>query len=231
VKQGRCPPWHRVAAPAKFSASRPRGRWGNGSRRRPARGGARFRGWSGEKTHRPTLSTVVASRRWSPVVVVRTRGRGAWRLGRGVAWRCLIAWGGALGGGQQLEAWFDSEVLLAEAAASRVLWALLARRLEDGHRVGESKQGSSHSPGACSPQLLIDGCTMLHGAAWRVERRAASHGAQQREEESKTTLASTTRGYGRLEAVGGARGRWSPMVHSHYPWCCAGDRCTRLSGC
>jgi hypothetical protein len=142
-KTGEAPPWHGVAASTKFPASRQRGRWGNGSRRRQTRGGAKFRGWSGKKTHQPTLSTVVATRRRAPVAVAQTRGRGARRLGRGAASRCLIAWGGALGGGQRLEAWFDGEVLLVEAVASRVLWALLARRLADSHRVGESKQGSS----------------------------------------------------------------------------------------
>jgi hypothetical protein len=86
---------------------------------------------------------VVATRRRASVAIARTRGRGARRLGRGAPWRCLIAWGGALGGGQRLEAWFDGEMILAEVMASQVLWALLARRLEDGHRVGESKQGSS----------------------------------------------------------------------------------------
>jgi hypothetical protein len=176
---------------AKFPVSRRRGRWGNGSRRRPTRGGARFRGWSREKAHRPTLSTVVVTRRQAPTAVAQTRGRGARRLGQGAAWRCLIAWGGALGGGQRLEAWFDGEVLLAEAAASRVLWALLTRRLEDGHRVGESKQGSSQKPRCVLAPVAH---RWLYGFARRAERRAASRGPQQREEESKTTLASTTRG-------------------------------------
>jgi hypothetical protein len=90
----------------------------------------------GEKPHRPTLSTVVATRRQAPVAVARSRGRGARRLGRGAAW------GGALGAGQRLEAWFDVEMLLAEAA-SQVLQALLVRRLKDSHHIGESKQGSS----------------------------------------------------------------------------------------
>jgi hypothetical protein len=68
----------------------------------------------GEEAHRATLS-------------------GARRLGQGAVWRCLIAWGGTLGGGQRLEARFDSEVLSlagADGAGTRV--KLSDRWLGDG---------------------------------------------------------------------------------------------------
>jgi hypothetical protein len=83
-------------------------------------------GLRGKEAHRLTLSTVVATQIRTSTAVARTRGRGAQWLSWGAVWHCLIAWGGTLGGGQWLEAWFDGEVLLAEVAASRVLWALLA---------------------------------------------------------------------------------------------------------
>jgi hypothetical protein len=79
------------------------------------------------------LSTVVATQRRASVVVARTRGRGARRLGWGAAWRYHIAWGGALGGRQRLEAWFNGEVLSpagVDGADTRV--KLSDRRLGDG---------------------------------------------------------------------------------------------------
>jgi hypothetical protein len=76
--QGRRPPWRGVAAPTKFPVSRRLGRWGNRSRRRSARGGARFRGWSGENL---TVSGSLRQRCSSggeSLAAGRRRGRG-WR--------------------------------------------------------------------------------------------------------------------------------------------------------
>jgi hypothetical protein len=48
-------------------------------------------------------------------------------------WHCLIAWGGALGGGQRLEARFDSEVLSPIGEDGAGTWVKLSdRRLLDG---------------------------------------------------------------------------------------------------
>jgi hypothetical protein len=72
-------------------------------------------------------------RGWAPAAVAQTRGRGAQRLGRGDVWCYLIAWGGALGDEQRLEAWFNSEVLsLARADSAGTRVKLRDRRLGDG---------------------------------------------------------------------------------------------------
>jgi hypothetical protein len=52
--------------------------------------------------------------------------------------------------------------------------ALLARHLEDGHCVGKSKQARVHSPGACSPPLLIDGCAANMTLRYTESREAGS---------------------------------------------------------
>jgi hypothetical protein len=73
--------------------NRRRGRWGNRSRRRPARGGARFRGWSGEKlTERAPWWWEGDCRR--TIWRASFGGGGAWLMAR----REVRSTGGARGG-------------------------------------------------------------------------------------------------------------------------------------
>jgi hypothetical protein len=206
------PPWRGVAVSAKFLVSRRRGRWRNGSRRRPTRGGARFRGWSREKAHRPTLSTVVVTRRQAPTAVARTRGRGARRLGRGAAWRCLIA--------SEVHLGADNDWRRGSMVRCFLWWRRLlgcsGRCSPDALRtataLGSRSRARVHSPGACSPQLLIDGCTALRGeqrggrldVALSSEKRKAKRLWPQRREDR------------------GVLRQWA--AHGHHPWCRTGDR-------
>jgi hypothetical protein len=162
-KTGVHPPWRGVAVSAKFPASRRRGQSGNGSRRRPTRGGARFRGWSKEKAHRPTLSMVVVTRRQAPTAVARTRGRGARRLGRGAAWRCLIAWGGTLGADNDWRRGSTVSCFLRRRRLLGCSGCCSPDALRTATVSGSRSRARVKSPGACSPQLLIDGCTALRG--------------------------------------------------------------------
>jgi hypothetical protein len=109
-RTGEALPQHREAAAPDDSGEPAARTWGNRSRRRPTRGGARFRGWRGEK-----LTVERAPRRW-----VGGRRETAWRAssGGGGAWlmarREVRSTGGARGGVGGAVPWPEVPVYVEE---------------------------------------------------------------------------------------------------------------------
>jgi hypothetical protein len=167
------------------------------------------------------------------------RGAARWPLARMVGRRVARgrgkAHGGDVGPGGRPEAVGGVEVF-TEESGRRQLLGCSGRCSPDALRTatasGSRSRARVHRPGACSPQLLIDGCTVLRREQrggrrrWRLDAQSRHEGRNSAAREmrrSKLIWPPQRRLTGDKDS-GGARGRWSPTAHGHHLRCRVGAR-------
>jgi hypothetical protein len=166
---------------------------------------------------------------------VAARWPSARMLGRRGAHGRGKARGGNVGPRGRLEAVGGVEVFTMESGQRRLL-SCSERCSPDALRTatasGSRSRARVHRPGACSPQLLINGCTALRGEQrggrrrWRLDAQSRHEGRNSavRERRRSKLIWPPQRCLAEDKDLGSVRGRWSPTTHGQHPQCRVGAR-------